>query len=115
MAAPKVYSSGTPILTSLVGTELVEVDNGGPVMVVAPVSAFLTPSTSKGTFTANGATAVVVTNAAVTANSQIIFTLKTIGGTPAGAPFESAITPGVGFSVKSFAGDTSIYNYIIVG
>jgi hypothetical protein len=115
MAAPKVYSSGTPILTSLVGTELVEVDNGGPVMVVAPVSAFLAPSTSKGTFVANGATAVVVANTAVTANSQVFFTLKTIGGTPAGAPFLSAVTPGTGFSVKAAAGDTSTYNYTIVG
>jgi hypothetical protein len=68
-----------------------------------------------GTFTANGATAVVVANTAVTANSQIMITLKTVGGTPAGQPFLSAITAGTGFSVKSVAGDTSVYNYMIVG
>lgn len=75
-----------------------------------------TPQASQtGTFTANGATGVVVANTAVTANSCIIFGLKTIGGTPAGAPFLSAITAGTGFTVKVVAGDTSVYNYTIIG
>lgn len=69
---------------------------------------------TSGTFTANGATAVVVAAPKVTANSQIQMTLKTVGGTPAGAPFLSAITPGTGFQVKSVAGDTSVYNYTII-
>lgn len=68
-----------------------------------------------GQFTANGATAVVVANAAVTANSLIVFTLATVGGTPAGAPYCSAITVGTGFSVKAAGGDTSVYNYMIIG
>lgn len=68
-----------------------------------------------GTFTANGASAVVVADASITANSVIVYGLKTIGGTPAGAPFESAVTAGTGFSVKAVAGDTSIYNYTIIG
>lgn len=73
-----------------------------------------------GTFTANGATAVPVTpTVPLTATSIIRYTLKTVGGTPAGHPFESAITTGpVGtatFSVKAVAGDTSIYNYSIEG
>ena len=72
-------------------------------------------STQTGTFTANGATAVVVANTAVTANSVISFALKTVGGTPAGAPFLSAVTAGTGFSVKVAAGDTSVYNYTITG
>ena len=66
-----------------------------------------------GTFTANGATAVVVADANVYAGCQIAITLLTVGGTPAGAPFLSAITPGTGFSVKAVAGDTSIYQYRI--
>lgn len=70
-------------------------------------------SGASGTFTANGATAVVVANANVTATSVISYGLKTVGGTPAGHPFESAITPGTGFSVKAAAGDTSVYNYAI--
>jgi hypothetical protein len=68
-----------------------------------------------GTFTANNATAVVVSDTNITATSSLDITLKTVGGTPAGSPFLSAITPGTGFSVKSVAGDTSVYNYTIVG
>lgn len=68
-----------------------------------------------GTFTANGASAVVVAAASVTATSCVIFGLKTVGGTPAGAPFMSAVTPGTGFSVKTFAGDTSVYSYQVIG
>lgn len=70
---------------------------------------------SSGTFIANGSTAVTVSNAAVTAGSVIAFALKTIGGTPAGAPFLSSVTPGAGFNVKAVAGDTSTYNYAIFG
>lgn len=67
-----------------------------------------------GTFTANGSTAVVVANTNVSANSTIIYTLKTVGGTPAAKPYESAITAGTGFSVKAAVGDTSVYNYAII-
>lgn len=74
------------------------------------------PATANGTFVANGITAVVVADTRITANSVVDFGLKTIGGTPAGAPFMSAVTAGVGFSVKvPVAGDTSTYNYRIVG
>jgi hypothetical protein len=68
-----------------------------------------------GTFVANGATAVVVAAPSLTANSTVTFGINTIGGTPAGAPFMSAATPGTGFSVKVAAGDTSTYNYTIWG
>ena len=68
-----------------------------------------------GTFIANGSSAVVVADTAVTAGSNITITLKTIGGTPAGAPFLSAITPGTGFSAKAALGDTSTYAYEIRG
>jgi hypothetical protein len=63
---------------------------------------------------ATGATAVVVLDANITANSVVIFTLKTVGGTPAGAPYLSAVTAGTGFSFKAVAGDTSTYNYVIL-
>lgn len=72
-----------------------------------------TANPSIGTFTATGASAVTVANTAVSTNSQINFTLKTVGGTPAGQPFVATITPGTGFTVKAVAGDTSIYNYAI--
>lgn len=71
-------------------------------------------TTYRGTFTANGATAVSVSDTHVTANSSILYGLKTVGGTPACKPFESAITAGTGFSVKACAGDTSTYNYAII-
>lgn len=80
---------------------------------VTMVGFMSTPNPQTGTVVANGASAVVVANTAVSPNSQITFTAKTIGGTPAGAPFLSAITAGTGFSVKAAAGDTSTYNYAI--
>lgn len=67
-----------------------------------------------GTVVANGATPVAVTDANVTANSVIVLTLKTVGGTAHGA-FVSAVTAGTGFSINSLASDTSTYNYTILG
>lgn len=69
----------------------------------------------RGTFTANGASAVTVADPTVTANTMVITGLKTVGGTPAGAPFMATVTPGTGFTIKAAAGDTSIYNYGIIG
>lgn len=68
-----------------------------------------------GTFTANGASSVTVVNANLTANSVIVFGLKTVGGTPAGYPYQFTVTPGTGFTVRAVAGDTSVYNYWILG
>lgn len=62
---------------------------------------------------ANGTTAVTVNNANVTANSTITLTLKTVGGTPAGAVC-TLKTPGTSFQFKALAaGDTSVYRYRI--
>lgn len=69
---------------------------------------------SSGTFTATGASAVTVANANVTANSIIVFTLKTVGGTVGAYPSVKTITPGTGFTVAATALDTSIYNYKII-
>lgn len=70
---------------------------------------------SSGTVTLNGATGVTVANTAVTANSIIVFTLKTVGGTVSpSAPNVKTITPGTGFTVAGTASDTSIYNYRII-
>lgn len=68
-----------------------------------------------GTFTCNGTTPVVVTNSAVTADSSIIVTLKTVGGTVGdSAPNVRTITPGTGFTIAGIALDTSVYNYRIL-
>ena len=69
---------------------------------------------SSGTFTANGASSVTVANTAVTANSIIIFTLKTVGGTVGAYPSIKTITVGTGFTVACTASDTSVYNYRII-
>lgn len=68
-----------------------------------------------GTFTADGATAVTVAATEVTANSQILITLKTVGGTVGAIPHVETITPGTGFTVVATASDTSIYNYTVIG
>lgn len=71
---------------------------------------------ASGTFTANGATPVTVTNAAVTATSQVDITLKTVGGTVSPTrPNVLTITAGTGFTVGGVASDTSVYNYTIRG
>lgn len=73
-----------------------------------------TPKTTSGTFTANGATPVVVADVNVTANSNIEITLKTVGGTVSPTrPNILTITPGTGFTVGGVALDTSVYNYRI--
>lgn len=69
---------------------------------------------NSGTFTANGASNVTVTNANVTADSVIIITLKTVGGTVGAYPAIKTITPGTGFAVAATASDTSVYNYRII-
>lgn len=69
---------------------------------------------SKGTFTFAGAT-INVADTSVTADSDILLTMKTLGGTGTGQAYVSAKNPGVGFTVTSIAGagDTSTFNYII--
>ncbi len=67
-----------------------------------------------GTVTLNGVTPVSVTNSSITANSGIIFTLKTVGGTVGAYPAIQTITPTTGFDVAGTALDTSVYNYHII-
>ena len=68
-----------------------------------------------GTVTANGTTAVTVSTTAITANSVVVFGLKTQAGTAAtSGPFMSAVTAGTSFQIKSTAGDTSVYNWVIL-
>ncbi len=67
-----------------------------------------------GTFTCNGVTPVVVSNTNISANSNIIVTLKTVGGTVGAVPAVKTITASTGFTIAGTASDTSIYNYIII-
>lgn len=115
MAINPNESGSIPATTPLTGTERVDV-NVGPVWVNTTTQAIadLAATGVTGTFTANGATAVTVANTAVTADSQISITLKTVGGTVAATLIET-ITPGTGFTVNSSSGNTSVYNYSIIG
>lgn len=68
---------------------------------------------SGGTFTCSGS-AATITNSKVTANSIILYTLKTVGGTVA-QPFIATITAGTGATVTCGGSDTSTYNYFVLG
>ncbi len=86
---------------------VVPVDNGGPLMTSMQAGG--------GTVTLNGATGVDVVDARVTANSIIVFTLKTPHGTVGAYPAVQTITPGTGFNVAGTALDLSDMNYAILG
>jgi hypothetical protein len=68
-----------------------------------------------GTFTANGVTAVTVSDTGITANSQVLITLKTVGGTVGATPYVATITAGTGFTTIATASNTSVYNYAVIG
>lgn len=65
------------------------------------------------TFTVNGTSTVTVSAPEVTANSIILQTLKTVGGT-VGSNTIQTVTPGTGFTLTSTAGNTSTYNYVVL-
>ncbi|MGL4813514.1 MAG: hypothetical protein ACRCXM_17225 [Beijerinckiaceae bacterium] len=71
-------------------------------------------SNLQGTFTLNGSTNVVVNNANLKAGDQIIFTLRTVGGTLGTPPMIRVRTNGTGFQVNGAAADTSVYDYRIM-
>jgi hypothetical protein len=104
-----------PVPSTLLVTKV----NPGSGITVTPSgkTGIVTVSVSgpSGTFTLNGATPVTVANAAVTANSQILITLKTVGGTVGAVPAIKTITAGTGFTVAGTASDTSVFNYTIIG
>jgi hypothetical protein len=89
------------------GPRAIPIDTGG-----AQVASL---RTSGGTFTCNGATPVTVANTNLTANSIILVSLKTVGGTVGAIPVPQTVTAGTGFTIAGTASDTSIYNYIILG
>lgn len=68
-----------------------------------------------GTFVANGATPVTVADPSYGANSTVLITLKTVGGTVGALPRLVTSTPGTGFNVAASASDTSTYKYQIIG
>jgi len=81
---------------------------------VSSFNAYPDGSGVSGTFTINGTTPVVVANVKITASSNVIITLKTVGGTVGAVPSIKTITAGTGFTVAGTASDTSVYNYKII-
>ena len=79
--------------------------NGGPQTSIVRASG--------GTFTCTSSGTIVVSNTFVTANSVFLFGTKT-AGSPA-AFNVSAVSIGVSFSVTCGSGDTTVYNYIVLG
>jgi hypothetical protein len=88
---------------------------GTPSSTVSIAGKFLIGSPIVGTVTANGATPVVVSNTSVTANSSIILTYKSGTQSGSGSAWVSSVTVASGFSITSIAGDTAVYNYLILG
>ena len=67
-----------------------------------------------GTFTCVSASAVTVANSYVDANSVFLFGLNT-AHSPGNVPYVSTVTVGTSFAATCASGDTSVYNYIILG
>lgn len=67
-----------------------------------------------GTFVANGATPVTVSNTSVAISDAIVISLNTVGGTVGVQPHVATITGGSGFTVLCTASDTSTYNYALI-
>jgi hypothetical protein len=68
-----------------------------------------------GTFVANGASAVTISNTSVAVTDAVIISLNTVGGTVGVQPHVATITAGTGFTVVCTASDTSTYNYSLIG
>lgn len=84
--------------------------------ITGPSAVLLDHLETGGVFTCNGATPVTVAEPNVTANSSIVVTLKTVGGTVSpSVPYIATITPGTGFTITGTASDTSVYNYLVIG
>ena len=96
---------GTIIVQPLTSTYSVNLNTTGPQSAVFRMEG--------GTFTCSGGTATVA-NANYKAGSNVILTLKTVGGTVA-APFVATVTAGTGFTVTCGGSDTSVYSYLILG
>lgn len=86
-------------------------------MVASGLATATTPFLNIGIVTgvANGVTAVTVAFPGVTANSIIIPSLNTVGGTVGALPAVQTITPGTGFTFKATASDTSTYAFLVIG
>ncbi len=107
MAAPSTYPTGAQQVSPVTSTGSFSYVGAGP--LISQVDA------SGGTVTlASGAGSL--TGLTLTANSIIIFTLKTASGTIASQPYLTAISVSAGTATVAAGGsDNSTYNYMILG
>ena len=110
----QAYSNYWLIVQGLTATGTIITYCAGYVQIVNTSWALPTPTTRAGTFTLV-AGAATVANTSIDSNSIVAMTLKTPGGTMAGAPYINTITPGTGFTVTGGGSlNTSTYNYLIL-
>jgi hypothetical protein len=102
-----------PITPSTVGTGAEAADFASLAVAggIGPAAVF----SKTGTVVLNGATPVAIADTGLTANSILIFTLKTPGGTVGAYPNLVTATPGTGSTVAGTALDTSTYNWARIG
>lgn len=68
-----------------------------------------------GQVTANGTSEVTLSVPVLEADSVVVLSLNTVGGTPAGAPYiSSKDTTTNTIGVKSVSGDTSVYDVVVL-
>ena len=105
-------SATTPSPSGQILVSPIQVGGSIPYNGGAPTSAI---PASGGTVTlASGAASL--SGLALTANSVIIFTLKTASGTISGLPYLTAISVANGTATVAGGGsDNSTYNYVIIG
>ena len=68
--------------------------------------------TNRGTVVANGATGVVIAWPDLKTTDLVTLSMHTKGGAPTAMPLIT-YNPGTGFTVTSYAGDTSTYDYLV--
>ena len=110
-ASSVTVTGGTLVPANSWATYLVTLATATTVTMQCVAQGFFPTS---GTVTANAATPVVVSTAAVTAGSNIILTYAS-GSVGATGAFVSAKTAGTSFSIKSVTSDTAVYNWTILG
>jgi hypothetical protein len=110
--SPKIVSDGNNGYATKL--DMINIDNIYASGTIYGTAGSVVGRTTK-TVNANGTTNVSVSDTSVTANSVVILTLKTAGGSAIiGPAYVFSLTPGTGFSIKSQVGDTSTYNYLII-
>lgn len=68
-----------------------------------------------GQITANGTSEVTLDVSTLEADSVVLFSLNTVGGTPAGAPYISTKDVSANqIGMKAASGDTSVYDVIVI-